>query len=93
MKVSELNEEQKRQNISVKELAKKADLPKGTVEKVLYGVVQNPRIDTMQAIEKALGLSDIDPPTKKQQYFIDLFNSLTPTQQDKAIAFIQGLLA
>lgn len=93
MKVTELNEERKRQGLSVAELAQRSNLPKGTVEKVLFGIVQNPRIDTMQAIEKALGISDIDPPTKKQQYFINLFNSLTPQQQDKVIAFIQGLLA
>ncbi len=57
MEVSQLNEERKRQKISVEALAKKANLPKGTVEKVLFGVVQNPRIDTMRAIEQALGLS------------------------------------
>ena len=58
MEVSELNEERKRQNLSVAELAKRAKLPKGTVEKVLFGIVQNPRIDTMQAIESALGIRD-----------------------------------
>lgn len=57
MEVSELNEERKKQKMSVEELAKKSNLPKGTVEKVLFGVVQNPRIDTMRAIEKALGIS------------------------------------
>lgn len=56
MKVEELNEVRKRQKLSVAELAEKANLPKGTVEKVLFGVVKNPRIDTMQAIERALGL-------------------------------------
>lgn len=57
MEVAKLNEERKRQNLSVAELAKKAQLPKGTIEKVLFGIVKNPRIDTMQAIERALGLS------------------------------------
>lgn len=56
MEVEELNEERKRQKLSVAELAEKANLPKGTVEKVLFGVVKNPRIDTMQAINRALGL-------------------------------------
>lgn len=56
MNVEELNSERKRQKLSVSELAEKANLPKGTVEKVLFGIVKNPRIDTMQAIEKALGL-------------------------------------
>ncbi len=67
MKVSELNEERKRQDLSVAELAKRANLPKGTVEKVLFGIVQNPRIDTMQAIEKALGISDESGWTKEDR--------------------------
>lgn len=57
MDVAKLNEERKKKNLSVAELAEKANLPKGTVEKVLFGIVKNPRIDTMQAIEEALGLS------------------------------------
>ena len=57
MDVAKLNEERKKKNLSVAELAEKANLPKGTVEKVLFGVVKNPRIDTMQAIEEALGIS------------------------------------
>lgn len=57
-----LNEERKRQNLTVFELAQKANLPKATVEKILFNVVKNPRIDTMQAIEKALGLNQ--PPLK-----------------------------
>lgn len=56
MFIEELNEIRKRQKMSVSELAEKANLPKGTVEKVLFGIVKNPRIDTMQAIERALGL-------------------------------------
>ncbi len=56
MNVEELNTERKKQKISIEELAKRAKLPKGTVEKVLFGIVKNPRIDTMQAIEHALGL-------------------------------------
>lgn len=57
MEASKLNEERKRQKLSVAELSQIANLPKGTVEKVLFGIVQNPRIDTVEAIEKALGLS------------------------------------
>ena len=58
MEVEKLNEERKRQGISVAELAQKANLPQGTVEKVLFGIVKHPRIDTMEAIERALGLSE-----------------------------------
>lgn len=58
MKIEELNEERKRQDLSVEDLAKKAGMAKSTVEKILFGITRNPRIDTMQAIERALGLSE-----------------------------------
>lgn len=62
MDIKKLNEERKRQKITVAELAKRASLPKATVEKILFGIVQNPRIDTMYAIERALGIeSEITP--------------------------------
>lgn len=59
MDINDINTERKRQHLSVAELAEKANLPKGTVEKILFGIVKNPRIDTMQAIERALGVNKI----------------------------------
>lgn len=73
MEVNQLNEERKRQKLSVAELAKKAGLPKGTVEKVLFGIVQNPRIDTMQAIERALGLNEKRPVIQGEVELNDLY--------------------
>lgn len=57
MNIEELNAVRKQQGLSIDELAKRSKLPKSTIEKVLFGVVKHPRIDTMQAIEEALGLS------------------------------------
>lgn len=57
MNIEAINEERKKLKLSVKELADRAKLPQSTVEKILFGVVKNPRIDTVQAIERALGLS------------------------------------
>lgn len=57
MEVEKLNDERKRQKLSVAELAVKAGLAQSTVEKILFGVVKNPRNDTMQALERALGLN------------------------------------
>ncbi len=70
MEAKQLNEERKKQKLSVAALAEKAQLPQGTVEKVLFGVVQNPRIDTMRAIERALGIGG---------------QSLEWTEEDKAL--------
>ena len=85
MEVEELNEERKRQKLSVAELAEKANLPKGTVEKVLFGVVKNPRIDTMQAIERALGINEKSSPAEQESLKVP--DSLKPYQ----FAFYEGL--
>lgn len=69
MDIKTLNEERKRLGLSVEELAERAALPKSTLEKILFGVVKNPRIDTVQAIERALGLDEkksvIERPTSE----------------------------
>ncbi len=69
MDIKTLNEERKRLGLSVEELAERAGLPKSTLEKILFGVVKNPRIDTVQAIERVLGLDEkksvIERPTSE----------------------------
>ena len=42
--------------MSVEELAQKAGLPKSTIEKILFGITKNPRLDTVGALERALGI-------------------------------------
>ena len=75
MDINDINTERKRQHLSVAELAEKATLPKGTVEKILFGIVKNPRIDTMQAIERALGVDKIkkDPVIQDEVEIDDMY--------------------
>lgn len=64
MNAEKLNAIRKQKGLSIEELSNLANLPKSTVEKILFGVVKHPRIDTMQAIERALGLS-MERPAEK----------------------------
>ena len=57
MNSKQLNDIRKNAGLSIEELSNLANLPKSTVEKILFGVVKHPRVDTMQAIERALGLA------------------------------------
>lgn len=43
--------------ITFDELSAKSGIPKRTLENIFHGITTNPRIDTMQAIENALGLN------------------------------------
>lgn len=60
MDIENLNNIRKRRGLSVDELAKLSNLPKSTVEKILFGITKHPRIDTVAAIERALGLPACD---------------------------------
>lgn len=51
-------EQKKALNLTYEELAKRANLPKGSLQNIFAGYVPNPRIDTVEAIEEALGLKD-----------------------------------
>lgn len=48
----------KQKNLTIAEIANKANLPKGSVQNIFAGYVPAPRIDTVQAIERALGLNE-----------------------------------
>ena len=57
MQVAELKSYLKKNKITYEELAQKTGLSISTIKKVFAGISQYPRLDTMQAIEDALGLS------------------------------------
>lgn len=50
----------KDKKLTIKQIAEKANLPIGSVQNIFCGYVPNPRIDTVQAIEKALEINDED---------------------------------
>lgn len=61
MDISRLNEIRKKKKISIDDLSKSANLPKSTLEKILFGITKNPRLDTVEAIERALGINEKSP--------------------------------
>lgn len=57
----------KEQHLTIAEIAKRAGLPKGTVQNIFCGYVPNPRTDTVEAIERALGLNEKSPTVRDAQ--------------------------
>ena len=103
MDTTQLNERRKQIGLSLEDVAKAANLPKSTVEKILFGVVKYPRIDTMQAIEKALGLDKTQEErelkelyagaTEEKKQLFDLIMSLSDEQVDKLTEFADFLIS
>ena len=57
MDLNHWKQRKKELNLTIDEIAKLANLPKGSVQNIFAGYVPNPRIDTVEAIEKALGIN------------------------------------
>ena len=65
--------------MTIADISTAANLPKGTVQNIFCGYIPNPRIDTVEAIEKALGINNQDvlpsvPEEKKE--LVDLILKL-----------------
>ena len=60
----------KEKKLTIEQIAKAANLPKGSVQNIFCGYVPNPRSDTVEAIERALGLYT-SPRTEKDPVIID----------------------
>ena len=58
MDLEALKRAKREMKMTIAEIAKKANLPKGTVQNIFAGYVPNQRSDTVEAIERALGLRD-----------------------------------
>lgn len=56
MNLEVLKKAKKEKRMTLQEISDKSGIPKRTVDQIFSGKTTNPRIDTVQAIERALGL-------------------------------------
>jgi len=102
MTIQEIKAYMKANKITQIELAERSGLPLQTLRKIFCGNTQNPRIDTMQAIEHALGLDQAaEPPpqkekaaplTDKQERLLAAFDKLIPPMQDYILNSVEALV-
>lgn len=57
MSLDKINEYKKRLGMTTEELSRRSGVPIGTLNKILSGATQDPKLETLKAIAKALGLS------------------------------------
>lgn len=98
MTIQEIKRYMKANKITQITLAEKSGLPLQTLRKIFAGGTTNPRIDTMQAIEKALGIFTDSQPiesvslTEQQRRLLNAFDSLIPPMQDYILEMTEGLV-
>lgn len=80
--LEKINEYKKKLGMTTEELSEKSGVPIGTLNKILSGATKDPKLETLKAIARVLGLSldDFDDYSKKSTY--------EPTYDD-----IQSLIA
>ncbi|RGY95389.1 helix-turn-helix transcriptional regulator [Clostridium sp. AM58-1XD] len=68
-------QKKKELGLTNEELARLSGVPKGTIDKILSGVTKDPKLETLKAIAKVLGLSldDFnDAPKKNEPSYDDI---------------------
>ena len=96
MTTQELKEILKKRKITYSELSKMSGVPINTIQNFMSNRTSSPRIDTMQAIENALGFvspTAVTQYTEKENDLVRLYRAL-PNEQLKArvFAYVIGLL-
>ena len=85
MEIMEIKKFLKEHKITYKMLAEMSGVPESTLKNIFGGFTPNPRKDTLEAIERALGINEKHPPAKQEG--VPIPDSLKPYQ----LAFYEGV--
>lgn len=91
--IQEIKDYMKEHKISQKVLADKSGIPLQTLRKIFSGLTENPRLDTMQAIERALGLTSEATLPKEVLSLIELISTLTDEECEEVSRFIDYVIS
>lgn len=96
MNIEQLQLRRKELKMTLDELSEKSGIAKRTLEDIFRGATKNPRIDTIQAIEKALGIEEQKSPpielSEGEKALIELFNRVPADKQDLVLQMIRVAL-
>lgn len=87
MQIETIKQFMKANKITYEELAQKSGVSVSTLKKIFAGISQYPRLDTMQAIENALGIADLTDNEISQGVVNTVNNQLTALEEDMLIIF------
>ena len=94
MEIQEIKAYMKSNKITYEELANRSGLSISTIKKIFSGISKYPRVDTMQIIEKSLGLdkekSLPSELTKGEQDWLKLYYELNEDDQATLINVVQA---
>ena len=99
MDIQDIKKYMKANKITYDDLAERSKLSISTIKKIFSGVSQYPRIDTMQAIERALGLDNEIPtipdynPSEEEKALLSKIMSMTEEEVDELSNIVDYILS
>lgn len=101
MTIEEIKHYLKMNKMTYKDLAEKCNVPESTLKNLFSGATKNPRIDTMQAIERALDINEpINNYTPRSNYLtedekrlLNAYRNLIPTMKEHLLSLAESLPA
>ena len=90
-------QKRKELNLDYRMLAQKADVSLNTIKNIFRGATTDPRIETVQAIERALGIDEKEKssPTEmseSEKLMLELFNRIPDEHQELVLEMIRAAL-
>lgn len=99
MDLQALRNAKKAKKMTLMDISVASGIPKRTVDDIFSGHTVNPRIDTLNAIERALGIQTEKSTASKielnelQSRLLSAFNSLLPAMQESVLGIVENLAA
>ena len=96
MEIQEIKAYMKNKKITYDELANRSGLSISTIKKIFSGISMYPRVDTMQAIERALGIEEEKTApeyTNAEMQLFELIKQLTDKEAEELSNFVDFILS
>lgn len=95
--IEKLKKAKKESGLSYDDLARITGYSRSTITNIFCGYIELPRHETMQAIERALGLSTQQTPSDKltetEQELLTAFRALNGTMQAYVLQIVKGAVS
>lgn len=93
MDITQIKNALKNKKWTYEDLARESGVALITIKKILSGSARYPRVDTVQAIEKALGIYNSPELSEDAQEVLRLFRELTPEELAELEQFIDFIIS
>ena len=94
--IERLKQAKKEKNLSYDDLATMTGYSRSTITNIFCGYIEFPRHETIEAIERALGLNEEKKPyaelTENEKALLELFNQIPAEQQELVLQMIKVAL-